>query len=217
MSKTQLRKVMKQLLRNIPTEAKQHQSVKLCHHLLTKHVKFRDAKHIAIYLAMKHEELDLSSLIETILTEPEYAKKKIYIPHVEPDLANNEMCFYELKSLTQYKTEMNKDNKFKLPQFNEPQAQVKVDMNLFDLVVLPGLAFDQIDRQIGINRLGRGKGYYDRFLEKIQHNTECHKLGIGFNEQFIPLNMKLINDGWFVPMDDRDMQLDEFVCEKLVS
>ena len=51
-----------------------------------------------------------------------------------------------------------------------------------DLVIVPGVAFDSKK-----NRLGRGKGYYDRFFRK--HKTL--KIGVGFDFQLIdsvPLN-----------------------------
>jgi len=46
-----------------------------------------------------------------------------------------------------------------------------------DLVIVPGLAFDKNN-----NRLGRGRGYYDRFLKCISKNIP--KIGLGFDFQF---------------------------------
>ena len=52
-----------------------------------------------------------------------------------------------------------------------------------DLIIVPGAAFDRKK-----NRLGRGKGYYDRFFKK----TKAFKIGVGFDYQLIqkvPANM----------------------------
>lgn len=47
-------------------------------------------------------------------------------------------------------------------------------LNLLDLVLVPGVAFD-----LGGRRLGRGAGYYDRLLTTVR-GTTC---GIAFDEQ----------------------------------
>jgi 5-formyltetrahydrofolate cyclo-ligase len=47
-------------------------------------------------------------------------------------------------------------------------------VNLLDLVLVPGVAFD-----LGGRRLGRGAGYYDRLLSAVR-GTTC---GIAFDEQ----------------------------------
>lgn len=47
-------------------------------------------------------------------------------------------------------------------------------LNLLDLVLVPGVAFD-----LGGRRLGRGAGYYDRLLSEVR-GTTC---GVAFDEQ----------------------------------
>jgi 5-formyltetrahydrofolate cyclo-ligase len=47
-----------------------------------------------------------------------------------------------------------------------------------DLLILPGLAFDKQG-----HRLGRGKGYYDKFLAGLSANTAC--IGLAFDFQVL--------------------------------
>ena len=69
-------------------------------------------------------------------------QQHIYVPHIEADAKRDEMCFFELKSMDQYNNEMNVANRFGLRQFNEPAKLSRVDVGLFDLVVVPGLVFE---------------------------------------------------------------------------
>ncbi|MDD5194148.1 MAG: 5-formyltetrahydrofolate cyclo-ligase [Candidatus Omnitrophica bacterium] len=54
----------------------------------------------------------------------------------------------------------------------------EVDIAEIDLVIVPGLGFDHKR-----NRLGRGAGFYDRFLKKIKPPTK--KVGIAFDFQIL--------------------------------
>lgn len=54
---------------------------------------------------------------------------------------------------------------------------VEVRAEEIDLVLVPGLGFDRHN-----NRIGYGKGYYDRFLSAI---PACPTIGIGFKEQLV--------------------------------
>jgi 5-formyltetrahydrofolate cyclo-ligase len=58
-----------------------------------------------------------------------------------------------------------------------------------DIVIVPGIAFD-----LGLNRIGFGGGYYDRFLE----GTGAYKIGVCFDYQIIE---NLESDSHDVPMD----------------
>ena len=53
-----------------------------------------------------------------------------------------------------------------------------IPISRIDLVIVPGLAFTEEGR-----RLGRGAGYYDRFLKKFPEETPT--IGIAFNIQVI--------------------------------
>lgn len=73
------------------------------------------------------------------------------------------------------------ENSLKKGAFNilEPSGEdfFEEDYYKIDLAIIPGMAFDK-----DFNRLGRGKGYYDKFLKKIPH---AKKIGICFPFQFL--------------------------------
>ena len=71
-----------------------------------------------------------------------------------------------------------------------------VDIRKINLILVPGLAFDWNG-----NRLGHGKGYYDRFLERCGKNT--HTIGIAFRFQVFDS----------IPFDPHDKRMDEIVTE----
>jgi len=60
----------------------------------------------------------------------------------------------------------------------EPVSDEVVPMEQVAAVIVPGLAFDRTGR-----RLGRGGGFYDRFLSKLP--PEVLRIGVCFDEQII--------------------------------
>jgi 5-formyltetrahydrofolate cyclo-ligase len=72
----------------------------------------------------------------------------------------------------------------------EPAQKQPVPLDEIDLVVVPGLAFDENGR-----RLGRGKGYYDRFLSLLPR--DCRSIGVAFDFQILPS----------VPVADHDVNV----------
>lgn len=61
----------------------------------------------------------------------------------------------------------------------------------FDLVVVPGMAFDPAGR-----RLGKGYGYYDRFLAELAGRVDT--VGLAFSWQLVP---EVPAEPWDVPVD----------------
>lgn len=138
--KTALRKAMRDILRHLTPDEKQRQSSLVVDCLLNKSEQFRRARHIALYLAMRHEEIDTIPLIERVLGDATLrSQHRIYVPHIEP---KRDMVFYELESLEQYNNEMNTNNKFQIKQFNDVSKMTPAQETVFDLIVVPGLAFD---------------------------------------------------------------------------
>lgn len=62
----------------------------------------------------------------------------------------------------------------------EPAVKKLMKPQELDLVIVPGIAF-----QKGGNRLGRGKGYYDRFLANLP--AQVHSIGLAFDFQILPI------------------------------
>ena len=78
---------------------------------------------------------------------------------------------------------------------DEPTGTAFTDYAAIDLAVIPGVAFDRRG-----NRLGRGKGYYDRLLPRI---PTAYKLGLCF--PFQVLN-QILNQ---IPAEAHDIPMDE--------
>ncbi len=74
----------------------------------------------------------------------------------------------------------------------EPDGLPYADTDMINIIIVPGVAFDKAG-----NRMGRGKGYYDRFLNSIK----ALKIGVCFEEQVVH----------FVPGEAHDVPMDMMV------
>ncbi len=75
----------------------------------------------------------------------------------------------------------------------EPTGERFTELQSIDVAIVPGMAFDKAG-----HRLGRGKGYYDRFLAGLP-NT--YKIGVCFPFQIVDN----------LPTDENDIMMDEIV------
>ena len=61
-------------------------------------------------------------------------------------------------------------------RIEEPDGDDTVDLDTIDMVVVPAVAYDRHG-----NRVGRGKGYYDRLLSRMKAVT----VGVGYDFQLV--------------------------------
>ena len=103
---------------------------------------------VALYCAL-HDEVDLTAILERYQGE-----KRLLIPRVEGDDIN----FYSYQSDSLITSENYK--------ILEPTATVEeaVYPAEIELILVPGVAFD-----LHGGRMGRGKGFYDRFFARCPH------------------------------------------------
>lgn len=111
-------------------------------------------------------------------------EKEVYFPRVN----GSSLDFYRIHDL----------NQLKPGHFSvlEPECSlIKVDPQQIDLFIIPGLAFDDSG-----NRLGYGKGYYDRTLINI---PEQNRVGLSYSFQILN----------FIPANDNDQKVGAVVTE----
>jgi len=145
--------------------------------ILEKHPVFQAAQTVLLYHSLK-DEVDTHSFIQKWSN-----RKRILLPVVKGN-------YLELRVYTG--PEDLKTGKFGI---EEPIGFTFTDYASIDLAVIPGVAFDNKG-----NRLGRGKGYYDRLLPYIP----AFKMGICFPFQLIEE----------VPADTFDVRMDLIITTK---
>ena len=144
---------------------------------------YLQAKSIACYWATE-EEVPTDQLIRHIWQD----RKLAYLPVIQD---HNHMAFY----MYQHNDSL-KRNKFNIAEpvieQRQPVAKTRLDM-----MVVPLVAFDSRG-----NRLGMGKGYYDRYLQDGQHSSVV-TLGLAYDLQHVD----------HLPAEPWDVRLDYIVTE----
>ena len=118
--------------------------------------EFKKAKKIGFYFSYRHE-VDTHELIRKYLT-----RKEIYVPRC----IGEELDFQRIHSMEDLK-----EGAFHIL---EPTTQEHISAGDLDLIIVPLLMFDKHH-----NRVGYGKGFYDRCLKKTQALT----IGLAFDFQ----------------------------------
>ncbi len=138
--------------------------------------EFKTARKIMIYNDADKEPAT-SSLLEECLRTGKTA--------CMPQIQGNELRIIEVT----------KQTKFRRGTFNlrEPEGN-EIPPSELELIFIPLIAFDRKK-----NRIGRGKGYYDRLLKK----TNATKAGVGYSE----LEVKEI------PAEQHDVKMDIIITE----
>ncbi|KAA6306697.1 5-formyltetrahydrofolate cyclo-ligase, partial [termite gut metagenome] len=155
--KKELRKLITKQKLQCCDSTLQAQSADILHRLET-HAVFKEARTVLLFHSLK-DEPDTHAFIEKWS-----GAKVILLPVVCGE--NLELRVYDKRqnlSTGVYGIE-------------EPSGEAFTDYASIDLAVIPGIAFDRLG-----NRLGRGKGYYDKLLPHLS----AYKIGIGFSFQLV--------------------------------
>jgi len=144
--KKELRTRLRSILAAIPPESLQKQS-RFAAEILFQQPEYQQAEIMMIYLS-HGREADTTPIVLQAWQD----RKRILAPQVSWE--SRQMIPLEINDLDE---DVGR-NQF---GFREPVRGVPIPIELIDLVIVPGLAFDPFG-----NRLGRGRGFYDRFLAK---------------------------------------------------
>lgn len=133
-------------------------------------------QHVFIFIS-KDDEVDTKPVIQQLLT----TGKRVIVPIC--DVSENKILLSEIKNL---------HDLFPASYgILEPKKIIPFLKKNIDLFFVPGTRFDKEG-----NRKGRGKGYFDRFLEDIKGKKPI--IGICFEDQVIN---KLETKPWDIPVD----------------
>ncbi len=176
MNKGELRRLIRERKRTFTDEQLEEMSVPIIRRLLD-NPAIKKAKTILIYNSLP-DEVNTRNAIEKL---KEWGKT-VLLPRVI-DKENLEVTVYD-----------NPDC-LKVGHYGikESIGETFTKYDEIDVAVIPGMGFDT-----HCNRIGRGKGYYDRLLAKM---PKTYKIGICFDFQ------KLEE----IPTDEHDFQMDEIV------
>lgn len=142
--------------------------------------EYKNAKNILFYLSYGSEVMTYDAISMALLSE-----KRVFAPY----LVGKDMDFSELNDLS----EMKKSDY----GFLEPVSRRSFPKEDIDLIIIPGVGFDEEG-----NRIGSGLGYYDRFLP----GTNAKTIAIAYDIQMVDK----------VPVHEKDIPVDMVITESRV-
>ena len=176
-SKLLIRKYISASKKKISLQAISDLSQKICDRLIDTEI-FQKANCVALYYALE-DEVRTSGIIKEW-----YKKKTIGLPVI-----SGENIDFHLYTGEDYL----KKGVFGI---SEPASGEIITPENIDLYIIPGIAFDRNG-----NRIGRGKGYYDRYL----HGIDKPIIGVCFDFQLIEM----------VPAEKHDIKMTMVITENV--
>ena len=157
MQKKELRKLIRQRKAEHTAEEKAEMSARICRQVLTD-PHWAKANTVFLYHALT-DEVDTTMLIDAAMHEG----KTVLLPVIDGD---------DLR--LKIHTGATQTGSYSI---QEPIGEEFTCYKEIALAIVPGMAFDKKG-----NRLGRGRGFYDRTLPKL---AEAYKIGLCFPFQFL--------------------------------
>lgn len=183
-NKKDLRKRILSIRNNMKDEESAEKSAVIMEKLTAMDI-YKDSKVVFVYMDFNHE-VETMNLIKKMLLE----KKKVVIPYT--DTVNTVIIPSELKSIEDDLV------KCKFGYYEPAGDKIKtVKPEEFDLVVVPGVVFDK-----NLNRIGFGKGYYDRILGRLKEGARAVAVAYDF---------QVLDE---VPSEEHDVKMDMIITEK---
>lgn len=146
---------------------------------------FRGSGRLALYSSFSNEVLT-----DEIFQKADEQGKEVYYPRVIRG-AKDHLAFFRVAHLKELKP-----GSYEIPEPEE--KEVRVTATTFDLVVVPGVAFDPSGARVGF-----GKGYYDKALEGI----ECPIVALAYDFQVLDE---------LIPSEPHDVRVSAVVTEKRI-
>lgn len=180
-SKSQLRKRVLNVRNNMSKEDVKKNSNAIMDKITSLDI-YKQSKVVFIYMDFKNEVIT-SNLIKRMLSE----KKRVVIPYT--DSINTVLI----------PSEITKESDLKQNSFGyyEPKSILPVNIEEIDLVIVPGVVFDK-----NLNRIGFGKGYYDKILNRLKPSAKKIALAHDF---------QVLED---IPAEEHDVKMDMIITEK---
>ncbi|KAI1889720.1 hypothetical protein AGOR_G00165850 [Albula goreensis] len=192
-AKQALRKEIKKRVAAIGNQEKLRQSHVVTQKLL-RHPRYESCQRVAVFLSM-NDEVRTEEIIEDIFKRG----KECFIPKYLTNSSHMDML--RLVSAKDIESLPLTSWNIRQPGDNEEREEALATGGL-DLILMPGLGFDKSG-----NRLGRGKGFYDSYLERCRKHPKGkpYTIGLAFKEQMCQE----------VPVDENDIPIDEVLHENM--
>lgn len=183
LSKKQLRGDLLRQRLALSTEECELYSKQVCDAVLTSE-EFVQAQVIHCYVPIiSKKELNTFHILKESLKRG----KKLIVPRIKAETT-------ELDHVWIKKIDVLKPNKWGVL---EPESGELVDITELQLILVPVVGCD-----VQRNRIGYGKGFYDRFLDKVS----CPAFGLAFEQSVCP----------DIPAEKHDIKLDRIFTEKRI-
>ena len=131
----------------------------------------------------------------------EAIQKTVYEQH-EWSVANHINIYQSIGNEVSTKKLIKDAERFGSKYLYHPTPEPELNRMDVDLVIVPGLVFDE-----RCARYGRGKGYYDRFLDQVPKTTFI--MGVAYDYQVLPYK-------WKLKLNEFDIKMDSIITEKRI-
>ena len=163
MIKSALRKIYQEKRQRLNPEEYQQMNTRLCENFF-RHVGLSGVSLIHTFLPVtRNKEPDTWNIIQGIWRDSPHIR--IAVPRISGD-------GQKLDSVVMEKDMDIRPNSWGIP---EPVEGLVIDPQEIDVVLVPLLVFDRTG-----NRVGYGKGFYDKFLPRCKPN--CRRIGVSLFE-----------------------------------